>query len=76
MGNVVDIKKSINIPDGIRLIADGIEDGEYGDVDGCTIIIGTNVFHLGPFGDERDAANAIYDMSIGIAKLTNAGLEI
>ena len=68
MDNVINIKPSSNVAEALRTIADEIDEGVYPD-DGCTLIIGTDVFHLGGVDDKRAVCDAIVDMNFGIHKL-------
>jgi len=65
---------SAYVPDALRNIADQYEAGDYGD-DPATIVIGREVFHIGTRGDDKAAANAVFDLQLGIHKLMAAALE-
>ena len=65
MSNVVNIKPNLNIPQGLRNIADAIDSGEI-EATECTIVMGTEIFHLGCFSDENAAVNTIFDLTLGI----------
>ena len=64
----------LNVPLGLREIADQYEAGAYG-ADPVTLVIGREVFHLGTRGDEAAAVNAVFDLQLGIHKLMRAALN-
>lgn len=63
-----------HIPTGLRNIAEGIEDGEYSG-DDCTLIIGSDVFHLGCSDDAQAATDAVFNMTLGIHKLMHPVMQ-
>ncbi|MEE9459634.1 MAG: hypothetical protein V3V84_07725 [Candidatus Bathyarchaeia archaeon] len=65
---IVSIIPSINIADTLRRIAEDIDDGDIS-ADNCTLIIGTEVYHLGPVCDDVAARDAVFNMTMGIHKL-------
>lgn len=65
---------SASVPEALRNIADQYEAGDYGD-DPATIVIGREVFHIGTRGDDKAAANAVFNLHLGIHKLMAAALE-
>jgi len=69
MGEIVNLRAGLS--DALRAIADEIDDGDYGDVDECTLVLGEEVFHLGGI-EKYAAASAIFDLQYGIHKLMNA----
>ena len=77
MTKIVSIKPSNNIPETLRTIANQIESGEIvtGDA-GLTLITGIEAFHLGTHDDAQAASDAIFNMNIGISKLTARALGI
>lgn len=65
--SVVQIKPCTNIPLALRNIADGYEAGEFeGD---CTVVIGTDLFHLGAFTDDKAVRDAVWNLTYAIHKL-------
>ena len=70
MGNVIQIKPSGSAADSLRNIAAMIDDGELANE--CTVIVGTEVFHVGELDDGRAAEQAIFNMTAGIHKLMKA----
>ncbi len=73
MGEVVELRPNAIGSDGLRNIADMMDSGELPNE--ATVICGVNVFHVGVIDDGTAAANAIFNMTIGIAKLANAVVE-
>ena len=68
MFNVIPIKDSIDIPKALRSIADSVESGDFlGET--CTVVLDTEVFHLGCVHDEQAARDAVWNLSYGIHKL-------
>ena len=65
---VVNLFPNQSVSDGLRNIADEVDSGELPD-DGCTVIIGKEVFHLGPGSDEQAATDAVFNMTMGVHKL-------
>ncbi len=63
-----------SVPDALRNIADQYEAGDYGD-DPATIVIGREVFHIGTRSNEMAAANAVFDLQLGIHKLMAAAIS-
>jgi len=74
MSKITHLKPFTNIPDSLRSIADEVESGLFKD-ESCTLIIGTDVFHLGTFHDDAAAEKAIWDMTYGIYKLMDRALS-
>ncbi len=68
MSNITPIKPCADIVQGLINIADSIEAGDI-DNSNCTLIIGTNVYHLGTVCDEQSAIEAVFNMTVGIHKL-------
>ena len=66
--NIIKLFPNQSISEGLRNIADDIDAGNLPD-DGCTLIIGTEVFHLGSVSDEQAGADAVFNMTLGIHKL-------
>lgn len=66
-----------NIPMGLRNIAFGIDNAKYPIADCLTLVYGYQVFHLGTPGahSAEAAANAVFDLELGKAKLINAALQ-
>lgn len=73
--NVFEIKPSNSIPDTLRNIADRVETGEIiqGGT-GATLIINSEVFHMGTHDDCDAAVNAVFNMNVGLQKITSAAL--
>jgi len=65
---VISLFPNQSVSDGLRNLADDIDAGNLAG-DGCTLIIGKGVFHLGPGSDEQAATDAIFNMTLGIHKL-------
>jgi len=65
MSNVIELFRKGSVVDGLREIADRIENQEIED-DNCTLIIGTDVYHLGEYDDSRAAVDAVFNMTLGI----------
>ena len=65
---VVKLFPNQSISEGLRNIADGVDSGDLPDGD-CTVIIGKEVFHLGNVSDEQAAADAVFNLTLGIHKL-------
>ena len=74
MDNVIQLNPYQNIPEALRDIAEAYENKEYEGED-CTLIIGTDVFHLGPVSPSQAAVNAIWNMTFGIHKLMNRAVN-
>ena len=72
MSNVIQLFPLMDIANGLRAIADNIDDSEC---ESCTVVLGTEVYHLGTIDDITAASNAIWDMTYGIHKLMSAALE-
>lgn len=68
MGDIINIKPNLSVPQGLRNIADSVERGEF-EASDCTIVIGTRIFHLGCFDDNEAAANTLFDLTLGIQLL-------
>ena len=68
MSNVSQIKASANAPTALRNIADQIESGELGDTE-ATVVVGSDVFHVGCVDSGEAAGNAVWNMTYGIHKL-------
>ena len=66
--NIRQIKPCANAVEALRNIADMIEDEEITATE-CTVIAGTDVFHVGVMDDGRAAESAIFNMTMGIQKL-------
>jgi len=73
--NVIQLKPCAHAATALRNIADMMDDGEI-TAEECTVIAGTDVFHCGEFDDGRAAANAIFNMTMGIQKLMRPVIEI
>jgi len=65
---VVKLFRDQSVSDGLKNIANYVDSGELPD-DNCTLIIGKEVIHLGCVSDEQAAADAIFNMTLGIHKL-------
>ena len=70
---VVSMERIYDIPEELRSIADQIESGEI-EGDDCTVVIDREVFHLSSQSPELSVCQAVFNMSLGINKLTSAGL--
>lgn len=66
--------QTASVPDALRNIAEQYEAGDYGE-EPATIVIGREVFHIGTRGNDKAAANAVFDMQLGIHKLMAAAIE-
>ncbi len=71
MGNVIQLKPSVDTPNALRSIADQIESGEIQESE-CTLIIGRDVYHLGVKEDYIAFDNSVINMTYGIHKLMNS----
>ena len=65
---VISLFPNQSISEGLRNIADDVDSGDLPD-DGCTVILGNEVFHLGCASDEQAATDAIFNMTMGIHRL-------
>lgn len=67
---VVALHPCADIVTGLRNIIDGIERGDY-EMGGatCTIVMGTNVFHLGDIRNDIGVTNAVWNLNMGLHKL-------
>lgn len=72
---IVELKPSNNVSKTLRTIADQLDSGQidHGET-GATLIIGSEVFHMGTHDDGDATVNAVFNMNIGLAKLTTAVL--
>ena len=68
MSNIVKLHPNTDIPQGLRNIADSIEMDDVG-AEGCTVVIGLNVYHLGTHNDTQAASDAVFNMTYGIHRL-------
>lgn len=66
--NVSQLKPCTNAQLALRNIAKQMDSGEIEDEE-VTIIVGTEVFHVGCWDDSRAAEGAIFNMTMGIHKL-------
>ena len=74
-GNVVFLRNSMDIPNTLRSIADGIDSGEYSNTT-ATLILGSDVFALGAtVSDEAASCRTVFDCSYAITLLTSASVE-
>lgn len=73
MGEVVMLRELVGVPAGLRNIADAIERGDYDYSVDCTVILGTNIHHLGEHDDARAVVNAVWDLTYAIGKLMAMG---
>ena len=73
MSNVIQLKPNSNGSDALRNIADMMDAGEIPNE--ATVVCGVNVFHVGVYDDGEAARDAIFNMTIGIAKLAIAVVE-
>lgn len=71
---ITHIKPCANVAQGLRNIADDIEQGLY-EIDDITLCGSGHVFHLGQVDDRRAAANAVFNMNYGIHKLMSAAVN-
>lgn len=70
---IIKLPQAGSVSEALRNIADQYEAGEYGD-DPATLVIGREVFHFGTSGNEAAAANALFDLQLGIHKLMASAL--
>ncbi|NOY72195.1 MAG: hypothetical protein GXP14_07430 [Gammaproteobacteria bacterium] len=75
MGDVIEIKPSMNIPETLRNIADGIERGDI-NPDAITLIAIPNVYQIGIFNDNDAASETIFACNYAIHKLMTASMDI
>jgi hypothetical protein len=68
VSNVITLRPKASVADALRNIADEFDSGER-DGQEVTLIIGLEVFHIGCSDDKEAAANAIFNMTLGIQKL-------
>lgn len=66
--NVTPLIPRNHAPTALRNIADGMEDGDIPAVE-VTVIVGSDVYHLGATSDDRAAESAVFNMTMGIHKL-------
>lgn len=70
MTNIIELPRppQVNGPlAGLRAIADQIESGQI-DCDRVTLVIGSEVFHLGT-DDAHAAQAAVFDLNVGLHKM-------
>ena len=75
MSNVFQIKPCAHLPTALRNIANSIEAGDLADSE-ATLIIGSEVYHLGRITDERAAESAVFNMVYGILKIMQPALGV
>ena len=74
MTNVIKLRPSTDIPDSLRAIADQIESGEVV-ADNMTLCLAGNsveVWHIGNTSDEDVGMQAVFNMTMGLSKVTVA----
>ena len=74
MTKVKEIKPCVNAQETLRRIARLMDSGKI-NCSNVTVIAGVDVFQCGEFNDSDAAANAVFNMNFGIAKLMKAGLD-
>lgn len=70
--NVFQLNPSADTRTALRDLANSIDDGEYRDDEGCTIIFGGKIFHFGSKNHELGVLEAIWNMNYGIHWLMKA----
>jgi hypothetical protein len=65
VSNVITLRPKASVADALRNIADEFDGGER-DGQEVTLIIGFDVFHLGCEDNKAAAANAVFNMTLGI----------
>lgn len=68
MSNVIKIRPCADVAQGLRNLAEEIENGNFY-CDNVTLIMNSEVSQLGQFTDERAAEKAVFDMVFGISKI-------
>jgi len=68
---VIPIKQCTGISQGLRNIADEIDEGVL-KTDDCTLVMNGEVFHLGTHDDSQSAVEAVFNMAVGIVKIAGA----
>lgn len=66
--NVIPIKRSIKIAETLRRIADEIDAGEH-PATSATLVLDSQVFHMGPVSVEAAVRDAVWNMTYGIHKI-------
>ena len=69
--SVENIFGNVGVADGLRNIADEIDNGSHPD-ESCTIVIGTDVYHCDRGPDTQAGADAVFNLTLGIHKLMKA----
>ena len=64
-GNVIHLFPAANVAEGLRNIADGVDEGQFTGK-ACTVILGGKIFHLGCVDDAQAAGDAIFNMTLGL----------
>ena len=72
--NVVNLRPNINMACALMNIAEEIQNGNIAESE-CTLIIGTDVYHLGCIDDREAAVNAVFNMTYGIQKLMRPAVD-
>lgn len=75
MSNVIELFPKGSVADGLRVIANRIDDQEIED-DNCTLIIGSDVYHLGEYDDSRAAVDAVFNMTVGLHKIMQPVMDL
>lgn len=73
MGKVVKIKGCLDAAQALRNIAEQIESGELPNE--ATVVCGTEVFHAGQVNDAQAAADAVFNLTVGIHRLMKPVME-
>lgn len=73
--SITNIKENMNVAKTLRGIADDIDVGEL-QVDNATLIMGTEVYHMGTVSDQTAVMEAVWNMNFGITKLMAAALGV
>lgn len=75
MGNIVQLKPSVDIPQTLRSIASDIENGII-TTDSVTLIAVPNIYQIGTFNDNDAVTETIFNCTFAIHKLMNAAMDI
>lgn len=70
----VPIIECVNIPETLRVIAADIESGRIKPKD-CTIVMGTEVYHLGAVHPDQMAVNAVWNLNYALHKIMGMALS-
>lgn len=75
MGDLIQLKPCMNIPDTLRAIADEIESGKKS-ADCVTVIAIPDIYQIGTFNENDAVSETIFACNYAIHKLMNAAMGI